>query len=163
MSSFIPVVIDVEASGFGPGSYPIEIGVVLESGDPYCRLLRPQTDWTHWDESAAAVHGVTRDILITHGRPADEVARDLNEMLWGKTVYSDAWSYDMTWVGLLFEVVGRPQTFRIESLRSLLTEQQADRWADQRREVVKELGLSRHRASADARILQITYQRVVAD
>ena len=27
-----PIVIDVEASGFGKGSYPIEVGVVLPDG-----------------------------------------------------------------------------------------------------------------------------------
>ena len=158
-----PVVIDVEASGFGPGSYPIEIGVVLEDGQPYCRLLHPLPDWTHWDASAEAVHGVSRDILTTHGHAPADVARELNEMLWGKTVYSDAWSYDMPWVGMLFDAVDSAQTFRIDSLRSLLNEDQADRWADQRREVTRELGLNRHRASADARILQLTYARVAAE
>lgn len=162
MTSSPPIVIDVEASGFGPGSYPIEVGLAHEDGQPYCRLLRPAPEWTHWDNSAEAVHGVTLDILETHGQDPARVADDLNEMLWGKTVYSDGWSYDVSWIGLLYEATARQQTFRIESIRSLLTETQAGQWSDTRREVIEELGLKRHRASADARILQLTYLRVAA-
>lgn len=154
---------DIEASGFGSGSYPIEIGVVLEDGDAYCRLVRRAAGWEHWDESAESIHGVARDILDVHGRDPCEIATDLNEMLWGKTVYSDAWSYDLSWLGLLFTQAGLAQTFRLESLRALLSEAQAERWSAVRRKVTQELGLRRHRASADARILQLTYLRVVRD
>ena len=34
-----PDIIDIEASGFGPDSYPIEIGVALSSGEKYCSLI----------------------------------------------------------------------------------------------------------------------------
>jgi hypothetical protein len=35
-------VIDVEASGFGRGSYPIEVGFVLPDGEAVCTLVRPR-------------------------------------------------------------------------------------------------------------------------
>ena len=35
-----PAVLDIEASGFGVGSYPIEVGFVLPDGQSYCSLLR---------------------------------------------------------------------------------------------------------------------------
>ena len=41
-----PAVLDVEASGFGRSSYPIEIGVVFPDGHAYCTLIRPESHWT---------------------------------------------------------------------------------------------------------------------
>jgi hypothetical protein len=48
----IPAIIDVEASGFGSLSYPIEVGVVDQTGIRFCSLIKPQNDWIHWDEQA---------------------------------------------------------------------------------------------------------------
>jgi hypothetical protein len=36
-----PFIIDVEASGFGAESYPIEIGIALAEGSKYCALIIP--------------------------------------------------------------------------------------------------------------------------
>ena len=51
-----PIIVDVEASGFGKGSYPIEIGLVLPDGTPHCFLLAPARTWTAWDPGAEKVH-----------------------------------------------------------------------------------------------------------
>ena len=51
-----PAVLDVEASGFGRESYPIEVGYVLSGGQTYCSLIRPLPEWTHWDPQAERVH-----------------------------------------------------------------------------------------------------------
>ena len=75
----VPAFIDVEASGLGRGSYPIEIGISLASGDRHCWLIRPPAHWTHWDPGAEAVHHISRARLIERGRPAEEVAAELNE------------------------------------------------------------------------------------
>ena len=45
-----PLIIDVEASGFGPLSYPIEVGLALSAGEKYCSLILPAADWTHYCE-----------------------------------------------------------------------------------------------------------------
>jgi len=60
---FRPFIIDVEASGFGPMSYPIEIGIAMESGKRYSILILPADEWTYWDEEAEKVHLITRDTL----------------------------------------------------------------------------------------------------
>jgi len=86
-----PSIIDVEASGFGSDSYPIEIGVVLTSGERYCSLIVPVTEWTHWDAQAAKLHGITRTFLKQNGRPVTEVAQALNSLIEDQTVYSDGW------------------------------------------------------------------------
>ncbi|MDF1643612.1 MAG: hypothetical protein P1U80_05450 [Pseudomonadales bacterium] len=154
-----PTIIDVEASGFGAGSYPIEIGFVLPDGATTCFLIKPLDDWTHWDSAAEQIHGIRRESLGKLGRTVTEAAQLLNDQLAGRIVYSDGWSNDLSWLGLLFECSGTPQRFKLESLRAILDEQQITHWHDTREQVQLELNLERHRASADARILQLTYLR----
>ncbi|MCP4234821.1 MAG: hypothetical protein GY770_14780, partial [Aestuariibacter sp.] len=45
----VPSIIDIEASGFGAHSYPVEIGVIREDGGKFCQLVKPYPDWTHWE------------------------------------------------------------------------------------------------------------------
>jgi len=157
-----PTMLDVEASGFGRHSYPIEIGFVLPDGHAFCTLIQPTADWTHWDVAAEQVHHITRELLVRRGRPALEVARLLNERLDGLVVYSDGWANDYSWLGVLFDAVALSPRFRLENLRALLRDDEADRWHSVKREVALERGPQRHRASADARVLQLTLQRLRA-
>ena len=155
----IPTIIDIEASGFGRGSYPIEVGLVLPDGESHCYIILPDRNWTFWDDSAEAVHGIPRQQLLGSGRPITEVAQRLNQLLGRSKVYTDAWSYDISWLGKLYDIADTPQLFRLDSLRSLLTEEQAALWHPTKEQVMKELRLNRHRASSDALILRETYKR----
>jgi len=74
MRTDLPAIIDLEASGFGRGSYPIEVGYVLPEGGNYCTLILPAAHWLHWDDTAQQVHRITRDVLLSHGRTADAAA-----------------------------------------------------------------------------------------
>lgn len=155
----VPIILDIEASGFGRGSYPIEIGYVLPDGKAWCRLIKPEPDWTHWDEKAEDIHHIKRSILNMRGLPVSEVATGLNDALAGETVYCDGWGNDSSWLAMLFYFAGQPQRFRIETLRTLLTDRQVELWNNTKQQVIDELALDRHRASSDARILQMTYLR----
>ena len=99
-----PTVLDVEASGFGRHSYPIEVGYVLPDGKTYCTLIRPEPNWTHWDPQAEHLHHIARETAVARGRPASEVAQMLNTHLRGQTVYTDGWANDYSWLAALFEV-----------------------------------------------------------
>lgn len=156
----IPIIIDIQASGFGRGSYPIEVGLVLPDGTPHCLLISPHRSWTHWDAQAEAVHGMTREVLTSYGRPIPEVAWRLNALLHGKTVYSDAWSFDMSWMGKLYEAASKHQAFRIASLHELIDDDQVSDWDRTKQAVIHDLALQRHRASGGARILHETYRRL---
>ena len=155
----LPMIIDVEASGFGRGSYPIEVGVVMADGVSHCRLIRPEFEWQHWDDSAEQLHGISREQLQRYGRPATEVAACLNDWLRDQRVYSDAWGNDSSWLALLFDAAGQRQQFRLESLRGLLSEQQLEYWHQTKDNIVASSDFKRHRASNDAVILQRTYQQ----
>lgn len=157
---FPPHVLDIEASGFGAGSYPIEIGLVTPDNRAWCSLVRPEPHWQRWDQSAAAVHHITREQLKLFGRPATEVASSLNEWLGGQTVYTDAWAHDYAWLHNLFEVAERTMRFKLDNLHRLLSEDEADRWHATKDKVASGMATQRHRASHDARLLQMTLVRV---
>lgn len=155
-----PTVLDVEASGFGRNSYPIEIGFVLPNGHTYCTLIRPEAHWTHWDVQAEATHHIPRALLVQRGVAVPEVARTINSQLAGQTVYTDGWANDYSWLGALFDAADMSPAFRLENLRALLDDQQADQWHTVKAQVSSERGVQRHRASADARLLQLTLLRL---
>ncbi|HEX7028516.1 MAG TPA: hypothetical protein VF268_14845 [Gammaproteobacteria bacterium] len=156
-----PVVIDVEASGFSPGSYPIEVGVVLEDGGGYCVLVKPEPEWTYWEPIAERRHGLTRELLLRCGLPVTTVAHQLNTLLEGMTVYTEAIGNDAVWLDLLFYRAGLPRLFKLENLCALLPEDRLPLWDHAKREIIEALNVSRRRASADARILQLAAERCV--
>ncbi len=160
LGTWCPTILDVEASGFGRGSYPIEIGLARADGTHSALLIRPLDEWIHWDPKAELLHGITRDQLMQEGHSPLEVARWLNDELREVGVaYSDSWGYDSSWVGRLFNDVDLLPGFRLESLRRLLDECQLARWNATKARVEVEAGIHRHRAGEDVRLLQQTYLR----
>lgn len=157
-SSALPAIVDVEASGFGRGSYPIEIAVALPQGVIESRLIKPLPEWTHWTQEAEALHGISRDQLLREGIEAEEVASWLSECLEPiGLAYSDSWGYDSSWIARLYNNTGMAQRFRLDSLRSILTQQQLERWDSVRAAVQHNDGIRRHRAGDDVRMLQKTF------
>ena len=157
-----PYIIDVEASGLGPDSYPIEVGLALEPNQRYCSLIRPASHWNHWDRQAETVHGIPWGNLLKSGRPLREVASELNQLLRNKVVFSDAWTIDNNWIIELYAAAGVKKRFRVSALETILTERQMDLWRETRDAVVRDLSLERHRASNDSWIIQETYVRTLA-
>ena len=156
----VPTILDIEASGFGRGSYPIEVGFVAADGAPFCGLVLPEPDWLHWDAAAETLHGISRELLQQHGRPVGWMARELNARLAGQTVYCDGWGQDYPWLSRLFDAAGLLPGFRLDDLRRLLSEDEALRWRGVTESVRRRLQLKRHRASADARVLQLALHEI---
>lgn len=154
-----PIIVDIEASGFGKNSYPIEVGFIDESLNTWCALIKPEEDWHHWDSEAEGMHFISRDCLLKHGKSAKLVAQTLNDQLQHKTVYSDGWMHDFTWISLLFDSAKIPQRFKLEDLRNVLTPNQEAAWHATKNLIQQELKIQRHRASVDAKVLQLTWQR----
>ncbi len=152
--------IDVEASGFGAGSYPIEVGLAMTGGQMHCTLIRPEDEWLHWNKEAESLHGISRDILLVNGKSALKVAMLLNEWLDGATVYTDAWGNDSCWLALLYEAANIQQRFKVDSVASLISQEQMAKWHPTKNHIIQEMNLQRHRASTDALILQTTLERV---
>ena len=151
-------VIDIEASGFGRGSYPIEIGVCAYNGVCHCLLVKPEPDWTHWTEEAERTHGLSRDLLVKNGRSTLEIANRLNSLLENRVIYTDAWGHDNSWLMKLYDAAECWPTFKLESIRALMTEQQSALYHDSYTKAQQELLLKRHRASTDAKVIQRAVQ-----
>jgi hypothetical protein len=156
----LPAIIDIEASGLGHGSYPIEVGFVLPDGASYCSLIRPAPHWKHWDVSAERLHHITPQILANHGNPALAVATTLNQRLRDRVIYSDGWANDYSWLSLLFDEVDLTPAFRLENLRLILTEEEAALWHPTKAAVLAGMPQDRHRASIDALVIQQTVARL---
>ncbi|MBN2866343.1 MAG: hypothetical protein JXK16_10080 [Thiotrichales bacterium] len=157
MKPKIPNIVDVEASGFGSDSYPIEVGVVLSNGERYCALIRPEADWVYWDESAEKTHKITRKCLLEHGKSVATVAKELNAFLQNMTVYSDGWVVDSPWLKQLFYRAKFSPTFSISPLEMILTEPQMNVWHSVKDNLMQGKETHRHRASYDAQLIQDTY------
>lgn len=151
-------VLDIEASGFGRQSYPIEIGWAMADGRTGCLLVRPPAHWTHWDASAERVHGITRATLQQHGREPVEVALRMNAELGGATVYCDAWGRDYPWLARLYDEAGLSPAFRLEPAARLFGETLLGQLDEVHKAAFTELAVTRHRASNDARALQRALQ-----
>lgn len=84
----------------------------------------------------------------------------MNQRLHGSVAYCDGWAHDYPWLARLYDAAELTPSFRLEHLLSLLDEDQARRFDALKRQVIAESGLQRHRASTDARMLQLALRRL---
>jgi hypothetical protein len=153
--------LDIEASGFGRSSYPIEVGFVRDDGLAWCTLIHPLPEWTHWDTGAESVHRIGRETLLRHGRPPLAVALALNEALAGRTVYCDAWAHDYAWLALLYDAADITPAFHLESVHRLLDDGLRAALQPALQQARATQAGQRHRASHDARVLQVALRSVL--
>ena len=154
-----PNIIDIEASGFGGDSYPIEVGLVLSNGERFCLLILPAEGWEYWNEEAEKVHHISRDMLENYGKSVSEVACLLNEKLAGMTLYSDGWVVDKPWLTRLFYASGVDMQFTVSSLEMILSDEQMNIWHKTKDKIIMQSNIQRHRASNDAWVIQETYRQ----
>ncbi len=152
-----PAILDIEASGFGADSYPIEVGLVKADGQRYCRLIQPLPNWTHWTHEAESLHGITRELLHSNGGEIVEICQQLNQLLEGTTIYCDGWVVDYPWLIKLFAASGQSMKFTCSPLEAILNESQMDIWHEEKARLCAESGCERHRASSDAEMIQRLY------
>jgi len=157
-----PNIIDIEASGFGGESYPIEVGLVLSDDTKFCTLILPSKDWDYWNDEAEQIHHISRETLKRHGKPVVEVAHELNKILAGMTLYSDGWVVDKPWLIRLFHASGIDMKFDVSPLEMILSEQQMKIWHETKDKILFQTNIQRHRATNDAWVIQETYRQTNA-
>lgn len=110
-------IIDIEASGLHPDSYPIEVGVynVDNPEDSFSFLIKPDPTWTYWNYNAQDVHGLSRAYIEEDGISIYQACRILNERL-GDCVLSDAVAFENMWLSTLFETANAEPQFTVESV-----------------------------------------------
>lgn len=158
----VPTFIDFEASSLDLlSSYPIEVGICLPNGETRSWLIKPHVLWSDWSEKAARIHGIAKDTLQQEGQEISEVITELNSAISG-TVYCDAWAFDSFWLHRLFKAGKTEPCFELDSITSILTNEQIDQWQNIREGVINDLKLTRHRAANDALILHETWKKIGA-
>lgn len=151
--------IDLEASGLGSKSWPVEVAWTFTEGPPAAFLIRPDEAWPDeaWEEGAEALHGISRDDLRRDGVSIREVCTALNQALAEAEVFSDAPDWDGFWLIRLFTAGGVRQEFSIHDYAKLVS----PIIADQGKEILARaahLAPRRHRAGADVTHLQTLYR-----
>ena len=122
------VFLDLEASSLLPGSFPIEIGWVLEDGTGESHLIRPADNWLDpargnpgWSLDSERVHGISLSTLMDLGKPAEEVAALADAVLSSAQVLacSDAPGHDAYWLQRLYEAGGVQRDVTLVDVRRL--------------------------------------------
>lgn len=146
-------IIDIEASGLGDESYPIEIAWCAVNGDDvFSALINPDSagDWDYWDEHAEMdIHGISRDECCEKGENLVTIGRQLEAFLAENVVFSDAAYQDQQWINRLLEAVGKVSPAKLLDIEQSVP-------IDRRAELSRRLSeLSRpHRAEADCLALR---------
>lgn len=161
-----PCIGDIEASGLGPESYPIEIAWSLPDGSIHSSLIQTDSRWGEdWEIEAQELHHITPVMLLEQGLPALEVAKKMNEELAGEQLYFDGGHHDLFWLTILFRAADMQPSFGFRDFDTLLAAAgaidgnkrvTAEAWAERD---FAELGLQRHRAANDVKFLQRWYIR----
>lgn len=148
--------IDFEASGLGPDTYPIEIGVA-RWGSPespiivWSSLIGTTMEWRkrgRWDPEALRIHGIPRRSLEDAPGPV-QVMEDLNRRCGvGTLAFCDGGTHDHHWMQKLATAAGQGPRLMLGSWRHVLmhlSEEGRDRAVNHR--APHEIA---HRAGADA-------------
>lgn len=149
-------IIDFEASGLGPASYPIEVAWGLSPETVVTFLLNPQKmpSWTDWNPKSAEFHHISREMLIEKGEDPHTVAARMVQELSGKAVYSDEPKFDNFWKDRLLSDAGfDPTAIRIQNLKYYLNKIIKTRYPGKRyMDLVQEFSTAQcvfHRAGSD--------------
>lgn len=151
--------VDIEASGLGSKSWPVEVGWAFEEGAATSILVRPDKSWSDdaWDAGAERLHGLDRARLDAEGLDAREVCAAMNGALVDAEVYSDAPDWDGFWLFRLFSAGGVKQAFALKDFGRLMRPLVDGRESALFQRAAR-LAPRRHRAADDARHLQTLYR-----
>lgn len=147
MTKIDAICIDIEASGLGSRSYPIEIAwKCSRTGRSDEFFINPDSgyEWTDWDEQAAQIHNISPQLLRKQGISVQEACVRLNTALDGSTVVSDALEFDFFWMQRLFDAAMLKPTFSMAGIDMILEGEQMIMYR-----LVAKAQVRRHRAMSD--------------
>lgn len=122
--------LDVKASGLMPMAFPVEVawivfeqkpdGVFQETLSSY--TIKPDIGWREifWDDEAEKLHGYSYSFLKKNGHPLQSVAAHLLHYMPTRQVLADNVPHTERWLDMLHHVAGRPRTYTVEPIGSLL-------------------------------------------
>jgi len=116
------VFIDIEASGLGGKTYPIEVGWATCDLASTCYLVRPAKLWDDWlwMPESEKIHNIHRDVCVREGHDVVEVAHAVNAAMKDRLVFSDAVDFDGYWLSVLFRAADVAPGFALYNANVLL-------------------------------------------
>lgn len=131
------IFLDIEASGLGSGTFPIEVAYASSMGDKNEYLIKPTDDWLQhgvWCSNAEVnIHNISCEMLVQNGVNIFEVANALNTALCGKLVLCNDLEYDGVWLTQLFKAANVSVMFSLTDIRYLY-----EYWGEEKTIVFKE-------------------------
>lgn len=154
-------VIDFEASSLSGQSYPIQVAV-YNGEDSYSAFIRPDDTWTEWNMSSQAIHNIPRALLFDVGKPAVQVAEELNDFIGKEIAYCDGGIYDIHWANALHEAAQVPKTWYYGDVVSYALQGQERNvvlatgmtWFEFKQHTADKLKLKQHDALNDVKIIR---------
>lgn len=153
--------IDLESSGLGNESYPIEIGFTFKE-HTFSFLIKPDSSWTYWDSLAEELyHGISREDLNKNGLDIKEICLLVNSYLSGLVLYSDGFNFDRFWVEKLFSTAKVEMMFKIRDIRELTAKYGvSDYKFFEYKEIISD-NTKLHRAGYDANLNKLTFEAII--
>jgi len=155
------LIVDCEASGLHPESYPIQVAWIdVNTKETDTFYIKPHDTWLHWDYNAEDIHNIPRELLKDIGLPVSEAAQRFLDATNDKDcmVYSDAPNFESFWLGrllhtanALFETGAIQVTYVLELLET----------RQQKREMSRIMGSQDrpHDALDDCRMILAAYEQ----
>jgi len=157
--------IDIEASGFPPQGYAIEVAWNDQNENIHSFLINPYhfTDkkFEYWSMDSQQIHGISREQLRNDGVDPYWLVEYLNATV-PDVVYSDAVLYDQWWIDRIYKACCIERKFKIETTDRLWFEicENHDRFEilDNIYKKVEKTFPHTHRASDDVKCLLEVYK-----
>lgn len=154
-------VIDFEASSLAHNSYPIQVAV-CNANDSYSAYLRPQDNWTDWNQSSQDIHNIPRQLLFDVGKPVQQVAEELDAFIGKEIAYCDGGIYDIHWANTLYEAAGMTKSwyygdvvqYALQGQNRSVQMATGMTWFDFKNHVAEKLELKQHDALNDVKIIR---------
>lgn len=111
-------ILDIEASGIGDDSYPVEIAWChVDGSQSFSTLINPDSveSWVGWSDEATR-RGLARQECCERGEPAAYVAQRVSRLLTGYPVFSESPAQDQKWLDALFSATGKPKPVQLMPL-----------------------------------------------
>ena len=158
------LILDIEATGLCPDSYPIEIAYAdpLESWVT-SSLIQPHPNWEDlpWDEQAQTLTGIA-PALLKNAIPATKVAKKVaDDLSKADLVLSDAPEWDNRWLNRLLDLNQTPIKIDIKDFRSTINHFNPLRQYLSTYKCLNIYDKSEHRAAGDVIRLLRVYRRAI--
>lgn len=151
--------IDIEASGLGIDSYPIECGWTVWNGEGDATLInhQPWLESSYWDSQAELLHGISKESL-KDAPDAKTALKIITDKTQEGILFSDCPKMESIWLSLLSSASQDRMKWTIHDATSLFGKSLKDeRMANSIMEKFKTTG-HHHRAQGDSLVLWKVWQ-----